>query len=153
MVVYDNKLDFITTIHSMTHLNFSPVLKNTSQSEFLVMCAVKRLCIDQNGNSFGVSDIAECLHVSSPAISRTISSLEKKGYVERNIDRMNRRNTIVTLTEKGGCIFSDECDRIYLFLNNVFKRMGENKLNALLELSHELLDNFNNELKNSTESH
>lgn len=149
MVVYDNRLDFITTVHSMTHLNLSAVLENTSQSEFLVMCAVRRLCIEQNGNTFGISDIAESLHVSSPAISRTISTLEKKGFVERSVDRTNRRNTIVSLTDEGRAVYSQEADRLYLFLNRVIDRMGEDKLNALLELSHELLENFNLEIKNS----
>lgn len=147
MVAYDKRLDFLTTIHSLAQLNFSAVLSQISQAEFLVMSAINKLERLHSSSNYGISNIADSLHVSSPAISRTITALENKGYVERKIDKLNRRNTLVRLTESGTEVFQNECDRIYQFMNNVVNRMGEDKLNELFLLSNELLENVEKEIK------
>ena len=147
MIAYDKRLDFLTTIHSLAQLNFSVVLSQISQGEFLVMSAINKLERLHSSSNYGVSNIADSLHVSSPAISRTITALENKGYVEREIDKLNRRNTLVRLTESGTEVFENECDRIYQFMNNVVDRMGEDKLNELFLLSNELLENVEKEIK------
>ena len=147
MVAYDKRLDFLTTIHSLAQLNFSAVLSQISQAEFLVMSAINKLERLHSSSNYGISNIADSLRVSSPAISRTITALENKGYVERKIDKLNRRNTLVRLTESGTEVFQNECDRIYQFMNNVVNRMGEDKLNELFLLSNELLENVEKEIK------
>lgn len=128
-------------------LNFSGLLSRTSQSEFLVMGAVLKLEQLHNSSNYGISNIADSLHVSSPAISRTITSLENKGYVARYTDRLNRRNTNVKLTELGAEVFDAERARLSEFMNSVVERMGEEKLSQLLNLSNELLINVEKEIK------
>lgn len=153
MVTYDKQLDFLTTIHSLAQINISAVLLQTSQAEFFAMSVINKLDRIHNSTNCGISNIADSLHVSSPAISRTITALEKRGYVERQIDKLNRRNTVVRLTQSGNEVFNGECDRIYRFLNNVVNRMGEDKLEELFALSNELLENVEKEIKNPTEPH
>jgi DNA-binding MarR family transcriptional regulator len=46
-------------------------------------------------------DMHSLLCVSKAAVSQMLGSLEKKGYIERDIDRKNRRRIIISLTEKG----------------------------------------------------
>lgn len=128
-------------------LNFSGLLSRTSQSEFLVMGAVLKLEQLHNSSNYGISNIADSLYVSSPAISRTITSLENKGYVARYTDRLNRRNTNVKLTELGAEVFDAERARLSEFMNSVVERMGEEKLSQLLNLSNELLINVEKEIK------
>ena len=111
------------------------------------MSAINKLERLYNSSNYGISNIADSLHVSSPAISRTITSLENKGYVERKIDKLNRRNTLVRLTENGMTVFENECNQIYCFMNNVVNQMGEEKLNELFLLSNELLENVEKEIK------
>lgn len=147
MVTSDKRLEFLTTIHSLSMLNFSGLLSRTSQSEFLVMGAVLKLEQLHNSSNYGISNIADSLHVSSPAISRTITSLENKGYVARYTDRLNRRNTNVKLTELGAEVFDAERARLSEFMNSVVERMGEEKLSQLLNLSNELLINVEKEIK------
>ena len=148
MLTSDQQSRIIYTLHSLSMLNFSSVLKHTSQSEFFVMSAIKK---HENINSkpySGVANIAESLHVSSPAISRTITSLENRGYAERFIDKRNRRSTSVRLTESGKTIYDQECKSINAFVERVTQRMGEDKINNLISLSDELLENIKAELKN-----
>ncbi len=45
-------------------------------------------------------DIVGQLDISKPAVSRAVRSLEKKGYIERSKDTLDRRATRILLTEK-----------------------------------------------------
>jgi DNA-binding MarR family transcriptional regulator len=47
------------------------------------------------------TELSEALHSSTARISSILGVLEKKGLVVREIDRDNRRNILVTLTDKG----------------------------------------------------
>ena len=51
--------------------------------------------------SVNVSELAEGLHVSMQSISITLKSLENKGYIVREVDSDNRRNTLIKLSKKG----------------------------------------------------
>ena len=108
MLTCDQRSRVINTLHSLSMLNFSSVLTHTSQSEFFVMSAIENIERMNCKNYSGIANIAESLHVSSPAISRTITSLENRGYAERYIDKENRRSTGVRLTESGKKIYEQE---------------------------------------------
>jgi DNA-binding MarR family transcriptional regulator len=47
------------------------------------------------------TELSEALHSSTARISSILGTLEKKGLIVREIDRDNRRNILVTLTDKG----------------------------------------------------
>lgn len=46
-------------------------------------------------------DVAEALKFDKTTVAHALSSLEKKGYVERSINSVNRRKYILTLTQAG----------------------------------------------------
>lgn len=48
-----------------------------------------------------LSELAELHNVSLPTMSRTVSRLEKIGWVERSSDPTDRRVTLIALTEDG----------------------------------------------------
>jgi len=58
------------------------------------------------GNS-SASSLAECMHVSKPNISRTVDELVRNGLVCRMRDENDRRNIKLSLTKKGGVLFTD----------------------------------------------
>lgn len=53
-----------------------------------------------NGDGVRQDDIVAAAEVSKPAISRTIASLESKGYIHREEGERDRRSRVVRLTEK-----------------------------------------------------
>lgn len=53
-----------------------------------------------NGDGVNQDDIVAAAEVSKPAISRTVASLESKGYVTREHDQKDKRSRVVRLTEK-----------------------------------------------------
>ena len=48
-----------------------------------------------------ISELACKSKVHPSAISRTLHGLEEKGYIERSIDKKDRRNICVELTDRG----------------------------------------------------
>ena len=143
----DKRLEFLNIIHFLAQFNFSAVLSCTSQAEFLVMSAVKNSENLRDSEVYGISQIAESLHVSSPAVSRTITALENKGYVERYVDKFRRRSTLVRLTPLGEEVLSGERESLLRMVGHVAERMGEEKIEQFLSLSNELLFNIQQEIK------
>ena len=146
MLTADQRSSIINTFHAFSMLNFSSVLENISQSEFFVMAAVEKLSSYGDNNLGKVSSIAKNLHVSSPAISRTLTSLENKGYVVRCIDINNRRNTGVMLTEEGHDVLAKEYEKVNDVFGEVIDSMGEEKIDLLISLTKEMMDSFSNAL-------
>ena len=110
------------------------------------MAAVEKLSSYGDNNLGKVSSIAKNLHVSSPAISRTLTSLENKGYVVRCIDINNRRNTGVMLTEEGHDVLAKEYEKVNDVFGEVIDSMGEEKIDMLISLTKEMMDSFSNAL-------
>ena len=79
-------------------LKFSDMFPNISRAEFFTMSMI----MDKGENGkITISELATKAHVLPPAMSRTLRGLENKGYVERNVNKQDRRNTYVELTEQG----------------------------------------------------
>lgn len=51
-----------------------------------------------------VKDVAELVHISLPAASRTVDDLVRRGFVERHEDVEDRRMKRVSPTEAGGAV-------------------------------------------------
>ena len=81
------------------------------------------------------SELSEALHSSTARISALLGSLEKKGQIERDIDRSNRRNILVTITDAGRARVSDEMRRIEENMARVFTEMGEADTMEFLRLA------------------
>lgn len=47
------------------------------------------------------SKISDAMRISSSRVSAALGALEKKGQIAREIDRKNRRNILVTITDAG----------------------------------------------------
>ena len=71
------------------------------------------------------SELSEALCCSMSRISALLGSLEKKGQIEREIDKSNRRNILITITDAGRERVRVEVNGIEQILANVFIEMGE----------------------------
>ena len=80
-----------------------------------------------------ISELAAILQSLPSAVSRTLRGLEESGYVERTVNKKDRRNTYVELTETGQAIV-EECERVFgEFGNAVMARIDEKELRKLIE--------------------
>lgn len=87
-----------------------------------------------------VSEIHETLHISKPAVSQTLNSLERKGYILRAIDPADRRKITVTVTAKGRAEL-EECTRCFdQMMDDVLETFGAENAAMLIEQIHRLMD-------------
>ena len=81
------------------------------------------------------SDIRDKLQSSQSRISSLLGALEKKGLILREIDVLNRRNILVTITPEGIRRKEDEIKNIDSFIGGIFAEMGEKDTNEYLRLT------------------
>ena len=116
-------------VHQFKKLNVSDLIPGLSSSEFSVMGAI--LQMGENGKSTS-SELAAKTKTLPPAVSRTLRGLEEKGYVERSVDKKDRRNTYISLTEKGWKKGEEVRDRMQDFGCSVMSQLKEEDIDQLV---------------------
>ena len=110
---------------------------NISHTDFHTMSyIVKSTHSGMHGVSIG--DLAKELQISPPAVSRAITSLEKRGYVKRTTDLKNRRSVTVTATENG--ISAMKEDKIFFekITEKISQQIDDEQLETLETLLNRL---------------
>ena len=121
--------ELFRALHQFKKLNVVSMLPGISNSEFAVMGVI--LSQREKGN-ITISEIAAMTRTLPPAVSRTIRSLEEKGLVERSVDKKDRRNTYVSLTEKGEETAKEVRERMHSFGCAVMAQIKEEELQQLV---------------------
>ena len=71
------------------------------QEEFGLNPLEGRLIRILMGNCYSQEELGGCLDIDKGRIAKTIFSLEEKGLIRREVNEKNRRQKLVSLTEKG----------------------------------------------------
>ncbi len=116
-------------MHQFKKLNVSAMIPGLSSSEFSVIGVIMRM--GENGRITS-SELAAKTRMLPPAVSRTLRGLEEKGYVERTVDKKDRRNTYVSLTEKGWKKGEEVRDRMHDFGCSVMSQLKEEDVDQLV---------------------
>ena len=94
------------------------------------------------GQEMGQEQLVEQLDVSKPAVSRTLNSLETKGYVTRQPDPYDRRAQRIRLTDKALKI-GPAVEQVY---NHVYalaiRGITQDDLEYLMKLFGHISENF-----------
>lgn len=122
-------------------------------TELILMNAIAENSVDSENNVF-MPDIRGYLSISKAAVSQMLRSLEKKGYIEREIDKSNRRNLIVTLTTEGHEVLEGKHEEFSNRLEKIICHLGEDDVrqmiaivNRMIEIINKLNDEAKEELK------
>lgn len=136
--------------HMFHKLNFTSILPNITKSEFVALKCIagyhgnQQVCCE----GIQVSKLVEHLQVLPPAASRTIKSLEEKGYAERASSPENRRNVYVKLTPAGRDILQKSEEIMETFAEKVFARTNEEDLRRVCDYLYQLYDAAREEIEN-----
>ena len=103
-----------------------------TKQEFVTMQIVGILETHQQKAT--TAQLSKELAVSKSAVSQTINSLERKGYICRRLETDDRRQPSVHLTQLGQQAHAQEKKFIYQQLFSVFEKMGEEKSQQFLSL-------------------
>ena len=85
------------------------------------------------------------LHISKPAISYILNTLEKKNYITREIDPKDRRKVSISATPEGKAAAEESMKRYDELWSEILSQFGEDNMKELIRLIHgldELYENF-----------
>ncbi|HWS41646.1 MAG TPA: MarR family transcriptional regulator [Pseudoflavonifractor sp.] len=133
---------FFRVMHRFSRLAASSFpTGDLTRGEFFCMsavCGAGREMPERGG--IYVWELARRTHVHPPAVSRTLRDLEARGYIERSVDREDRRNVKVQPTEEGLAAWERAEESSREFLQRVLERVGETDMERLVTLCARLCD-------------
>ena len=139
--------DMIQAAHRFHKLKMDGMWRHISQNEFMMLEVIGHYK-DEYPDKTGiyVTELAGRLHVSKPAASKMLKTLEEKGYVERQVDTRDRRNTYVALTEEGFKEQKKMEQHMQGFLEKVVRRMGEENFREFTSQMNRMVDSIQEEM-------
>ena len=121
--------EFFRVMHQFRKLNVASILPDISQSEF---AAMNEIMDKGEDGKITISELACKSKVHSSAISRTLHCLEEKGYIERSIDKNDRRNICVELTEEGKRVTTEARQIMCDYVKAVVEHLENRELERLI---------------------
>lgn len=129
--------ELFKAMHQFHKLRLGDMMPNVSGADFWAM----RNIVDKGEDGkITVSELAKKTNVLPSAISRTIRGLEDKGYVERTINKNDRRNTYVEMTDKGREVMQIVRENMHDFGEAVLSKLDENELSQLIAYLNNIYD-------------
>ena len=112
---------------------------NITMSEFILMREVAENT-KESYNPMALTEVREYLSVSKAAVSQMINSLEKRGYLTREVDVNNRRNIIVVLTEVGQEVYQKKNQKFFDRFEKVIQGIGETDISHFIAMINKMAD-------------
>ena len=116
--------------------NCDTLLKQFDLTKQECMFLIITYTSSKNENNVSLKVIREKMEMSKPAISILMSKLEKKGYIERHLNKNNLREIYVKLSTYSMEIARITINQINEHINQIIERMGKEKVEQLIELNN-----------------
>ena len=131
---------FITTVVRFKRVDFqSGTVTCLQPNELLIISRAANGCACTK-KGYHVSEIHQDLHISKPAVSQALNSLEKRGYIVRTIDPDDRRKITVRVTGAGEAELEAARQFYDRALEEVLSRFGVENTETLLVLLDRLMN-------------
>jgi len=131
-VISSKKLLLLTTVNS-----------GVPFAEFMMLVHIDRLsAFEEDGGGVRVSRIKDQTHVSLPAVSQQLRTLENKGLIERTITAKDRRIALVSLTPAGCEVLRAVKQHTDILLDKILQHVGEDNIRQYIELSKMIMESL-----------
>jgi DNA-binding MarR family transcriptional regulator len=117
---------------------FRPVFLTKDEEMNLASFTLLHYIKEHSGDLSG-EKIRNELSITKPAVSQMLASLEKKGFVTREINKENRRCILLGLTKKGTDFIERTQRETDKRLAGIIKRFGEKETRRLITLINRFL--------------
>lgn len=121
--------EMFRAMNQFRKLKFAEMFPKLCKTDFFVMCTI----MDKGDNGqITISELASRAKMLPSAISRTLKGLEERGYVERNVNKNDRRNTYVELTDAGKLVTEEARKTMAEFGKSVMAQVDEADMKRLI---------------------
>lgn len=124
------------------HKHKSPI-SDLTHSETMVLFCIKNY-VETHEIGIKTSELSNILNVASPTITQQVNSLERRGFVERNVDKEDRRAVRIKVTEKGEEVFKKASEEFEASINGLVEYLGSDQSEQLANLLSKTFNYFMN---------
>lgn len=96
--------------------------------------------LNSRGDSVIPSEISREMSISSARVASILNNLEKKSFIERQIDKSDRRRILVNLTEEGREQAADHYKEIIDMISRMLKLLGEEDARDFVRITERILE-------------
>ena len=129
--------ELFKAMYQFHKLRIGEMMPNVSGADFWAM---NNIVNNSEDGKITISELAKKTNVLPSAISRTIRGLEDKGYVERTINKNDRRNTYVEMTDRGIEVMQEVKETMHNFGEAVLSKLDEDELSQLVAYLNNIYD-------------
>lgn len=97
-------------------------------------------CSECSCMNLNVPEIQRRLHISKPAVTYILNSLEKRGFITREIDPKDRRKISISATPAGELAAAQSIEKYNELWGALITRFGQGNMQQLLALLSQLMD-------------
>lgn len=123
---------FFTAMSRFHRLRFRELLPDMTKVDCITLMEISHLNCGEEKKKVTTSVLAEKMQAKPSAVSRTLKGLEEKGLIERSVNRLDRRNTYVELTEQGKRVIEECKNGLNEVMQAVFARMEPGDIDRLI---------------------
>lgn len=115
--------EFYQICERVRKMRFPDFCEGIPKADMTVLTNVNH-CKNAGDDRIKVSDVVRTMKAPAPLISRSLKNLEDKGMIIREVDKKDRRNTLLTLTERGQEAIERSEARMLYFMQQVVSKVG-----------------------------
>ena len=130
----DLYMELFKAMSQFRKLHMSDMMPGLNHADFFTLNCIMDAC----DSRITISKLAARSRMLPSATSRTLRGLEERGYAERTVDKNDRRNTYVTLTEAGRAVTLEARQIMHEYGRAVTSRLDENEVKQLIAYLNEI---------------
>lgn len=138
MIIINDKFEeLFKAMHQFHKLRLGDIMPDISGADFWNM---RNIMDKGEDGKITISELAKKTRVLPSAISRTLKRLEEKGYVERTVNKNDRRNTYVEITDRGREVAQEVREIMRDYGEAVLSKFDEEELSMLISYLNNIYD-------------
>lgn len=83
--------------------------------------------------SMSITELAQGLHLERSSVSRLVDGMVKEGFIKRDINDSNRREMVLSLTEKGISTINQVREQSVKFYQDILGDLSDNDQTLIVE--------------------
>ena len=137
IIINDTFEELFKAMHQFHKLRLGDIMPDISGADFWTM---RNIMDKGEDGKITISELAKKTRVLPSAISRTLKRLEEKGYVERTVNKNDRRNTYVEITDRGREVAQEVREIMRDYGEAVLSKFDEEELSMLISYLNNIYD-------------
>ncbi|MDO5441510.1 MAG: MarR family winged helix-turn-helix transcriptional regulator [Bacillota bacterium] len=126
-----------TFINLKTGHEYRNYMRSFTQNNFNMVQILGFVCKHKQVHP---NEMSEFLSIATSQMAVLLNHLEQQELIERIKDEHDHRKTIIKITSKGRNIYKKVIDRYRLFIEEVFREMGQKDAQKFVQLFSEFMD-------------